>query len=510
MIAVEGLRIVAGSAVLVDDVSFTVGAGRVLALVGESGSGKTSTALALLGEARAGTVVSGAVVVDGSVGYVPQHPGSVLHPVRRIGSVLRETARHHAPGASRAEVRAAVHGALRRAQVADPDELLGRHRHQLSGGQQQRVVIAQALLGGSRVIVADEPTTGQDTPTRRRVAEELAALVADGVTRVLCTHDLALVPALADDGVGLRAGVVVEQGPAARVLDEPRHDYTRALVAADGVPDVSDGPLLTSDVRRAPVAHPAVDHPPVLAATDVVADHRARGRSRRALHGVSLELGPRARVALVGRSGSGKTTLARVLAGLHAPSSGGVELRGEPLAARLTRRRRHQVAAVQYVFQDARPSFDEHRPVLDQVARTALLLRGHTDAGERARAGLARVGLGDDVVTRLPRSLSGGELARAALARALLAEPEVLVCDEVTAGLDTLTRAGILDLLAGADAALLVVTHDPAVVGRLADEVVVLDDGRVLERGPVAQVLADPRQELTRALLGSPVPTPSR
>nr|WP_218891083.1 ATP-binding cassette domain-containing protein [Actinomycetospora corticicola] len=509
------MRIVAGSAVPVDDVSFTVGAGRVLALVGESGSGKTSTALALLGEARPGTVVTGSVVVDGSVGYVPQHPGSVLHPVRRVGSLLRETARH--AGVPRAEVRAAVRDALCRAQVADPDELLGRHRHQLSGGQQQRVVIAQALLGGARVIVADEPTTGQDTPTRRRVAEELAALVADGVTLVLCTHDLALVRALADDVVVLRRGVVVEGGPVADVLGTPRHEYTRALVAAEpgvpGVRGVRPSPDVSGGTRCAPKVSggpPLTAGVPVLTATDVTADHRARGRSRRALHGVSLELEVGARVALVGRSGSGKTTLARVLAGLHAPSSGTVELRGEPLAAHLTRRRRDQVAAVQYVFQDARASFDEHRPVLDQVARTALLLRGHADAGERARACLARVGLGADVVTRLPRSLSGGELARAALARALLAEPEVLVCDEVTAGLDTLTRGGILDLLAGTDAGLLVVTHDPAVVARLAEDVVVLDEGRVLERGPVAQVLADPREELTRALLGSPVPTPTR
>jgi peptide/nickel transport system ATP-binding protein len=306
--------------------------------------------------------------------------------------------------------------------------------------------------------------------------------------------------------VVLRGGVVVEQGPTAGVLGSPKHEYTRALVAAEsGGRDVSVGTSLTSDARTAPLTHP-----PVLTATDVVAEHRARGRSRRALHGVSLDLRAGARVALVGRSGSGKTTLARVLAGLHHPSSGRVALHGGPLAGRLTRRRREQVAAVQYVFQDARASFDEYRPVLDQVARTARLLRGHADAPERAREGLARVGLGADVVTRWPRSLSGGELARAALARAMLAEPEVLVCDEVTAGLDTLTRAGILELLDGTDAALLVVTHDPAVVRRLADEVVVLDDGRVVERGPAAQVLADPREELTRALLGSPVPTPSR
>lgn len=501
MIAVQGLRIVAGASVLVDDVSFDVGAGRVLALVGESGSGKTSTALALLGEARPGTEVSGSVVVDGSVGYVPQHPGSVLHPVRRVGSVLRETARHHGLP------RSAVHDALRRAQVADPDELLVRHRHQLSGGQQQRVVLAQALLGGARVVVADEPTTGQDTPTRRRVAAELAAVVAEGVTLVLCSHDLVLVRALADEVVVLRGGVVVEQGPTADVLGSPRHAYTRALVAADGARDVGGGPRRAANVGGGPRPTPDA---PLLAATDVVADHRARGRSRRALHGVSLDLRAGARVALVGRSGSGKTTLARVLAGLHHPSSGTVALRGEPLAGRLTRRRRDQVAAVQYVFQDARASFDEFRPVLDQVARSALLLRGHDDAGDRARAALAGVGLDDGVVTRRPRSLSGGELARAALARALLAEPEVLVCDEVTAGLDTLTRAGVLDLLDGLDVALLVVTHDPAVVAHLADEVVVLDDGRVVERGPAARVLADPREELTRALLGSPVPTPTR
>jgi peptide/nickel transport system ATP-binding protein len=467
VVRVEDLRAVAGGRVLLDGVSFALSAGRVLALVGASGSGKTTTGLALLGEHAAGVSVSGRVEVRGRVGFVPQQPVSALNPVRRLGAVFQEVAELHGGGAD------LVPTALRRARV--PVDLLRRFPHQLSGGQQQRVVLAQALVGDPAVLVADEPTTGQDALTRAEVVAELAGVVAQGVALVLLTHDLELVRGLADEIVVLRHGRVVEAGTAAALLTAPREEYTRAL-------------LDTAPPTPAVVA----DRPPRL----VVRGLTARHRTATVLHDVDLEVGER--LAIVGRSGSGKTTLGRCLAGLHQPAAGEVLLHGRPLPRSLRRRSRADLAAVQYVFQDARGSFDEHRAVLAQVARTAVRLRGVRPDAARAEAlaALERVGLGEATVLRPPRGLSGGELQRAALVRALLAAPEVLVCDEITSGLDAVTRAGLLDLLAGVPCALVLISHDLDVVARLADRVAVLHEGRVVARGSAAETLEGAKERM--------------
>ncbi|MGX7829168.1 ABC transporter ATP-binding protein [Actinokineospora sp. 24-640] len=461
VVRVEDLRARVGERLLLDGVSFALSAGRVLALVGASGSGKTTTGLALLGEHGTGVELGGRVEVRGRVGFVPQQPSSALNPVRRLGAVFREIAAVHDGDPDEL-----VATALRRARV--PVDLLRRYPHQLSGGQQQRVVLAQALVGDPAVLVADEPTTGQDALTRAEVVAELAAVVAQGVALVLLTHDLAVVRALADEVVVLRAGRVVEAGPASELLSTPRRPYTRALLAPPA---------------PAPVA--ASGQAPRLRVRGLAARHR----NTTVLHGVDLEVGER--LAIVGRSGSGKTTLGRCLAGLHQPAAGEVLLHDRPLPRSLRRRSRADLAAVQYVFQDARASFDEYRPVLDQVARTAVRLRGvpQPQARADALAALDRVGVDPAAASRLPAGLSGGELQRAALVRALLAAPEVLVCDEITSGLDAVARAGLLDLLAGVPCALVLISHDLDVAAHLADHVAVLHEGRVVAQGPAATTL---------------------
>ncbi|MDX3659607.1 ATP-binding cassette domain-containing protein [Streptomyces sp. ID05-26A] len=468
VVHVENLRAEANGHVLLDGVSFALSAGRVLALVGASGSGKTTTGLALLGEHGPGVSVSGRVEVHGRVGFVPQQPASALNPVRRLDTVFREIAALHSGDSGEL-----VETALRRARV--PAGLLRRYPHQLSGGQQQRVVLAQALVGDPAVLVADEPTTGQDALTRAEVVDELAAVVAQGVALVLLTHDVEVVRALADEIVVLREGRVVEAGPADELLTDPREDYTRALL--DAAPQE-----FTEVPERAPRLR--------------VRGLTARHRTTTVLQDVHLDVGER--LAVVGRSGSGKTTLGRCLAGLHQRSTGEVLLHDRPLARSLRRRPRTALAAVQYVFQDARGSFDEHRTVLDQVARTAVRLRGVRTAQARSAAltALGRVGLDEEMVLRRPRGLSGGELQRAALVRALLAEPEVLVCDEITSGLDAVTRAGLLDLLASVPCALVLISHDLDVVARLADQVVVLHEGRVVMDGPVATTLDGAKERM--------------
>ena len=483
----------------VDGVSFALAAGEVTALVGESGSGKTTTGLALLGEHPPGAVVGGDIEIAGAeedrpvVAHIPQQPSAALNPVRRIGPVLTEMASRHVKARSRGERRRLARGrvldALQRAQLPDAEQLLRRYPHQLSGGQQQRVVLAQALVCRPRVVVADEPTTGQDALTRGQIVEELRILTAQGIAVLLLTHDLDVVRSLADQVLVMRDGRIVEAGRASAVLSSPQHDYTQRLVASRLSGEVADP---ARDVRDL-----------LLSVRDLLAGHGKVDT----LRNVSLDIGVGERIAVVGRSGSGKTTLARCIAGLHPWRDGGVLLGGESLAPRLRKRSRQQLARVQYVFQDARASFNEFVPVLDQIARTAERLRGASaaQARERALELLARVGLAEDAVRRRPMSLSGGELQRAALVRALLAEPDLLICDEITSGLDTVTQAAILRLLrelhSGAGCALLVITHDFGVVAEMAERVAVVDQGAIVEVGEAAAVLRAPKEKATRALV---------
>ncbi|MFC8224842.1 ABC transporter ATP-binding protein [Streptomyces sp. NPDC057287] len=494
---VKELTVEVDGRTLVDRVSFRIRPGVVTALVGASGSGKTTTGLALLGEFPAGARVTGEVTAHGTrIGYVPQHPAAVLNPARRTGALLRDMAKAQVRELPRGERRAAarrrVADALADAQLDAADHLLERYPHQLSGGQQQRVVLAQALLLGARVIVADEPTTGQDALTKRRVVDQLAAVARRGIAVLLLSHDLDVVRELADEVLVMRGGRVVERGTAHRILDAPAHPWTRELLT---------GP------RALPYADAARIGAEVLTVRGLTARHRTGGTRGPVLNVGRLDLRRGECLAVVGRSGSGKTTLGRCLAGLHRDHTGQVLLDGTALPRSLRNRSREQLAAVQYVFQDARAAFDEHRPVLDQVARTAVRLHGtgHREATTEARRVLTDLGLGDRLVRGLPGRLSGGELQRAALARALLARPRVLVCDEITSGLDPVTRRSLLDLLAALvrredGPAVVLITHDLDTAAP-ATRVVVLDGGEVVEEGLAEQVLTTPRHPFTVSLL---------
>ncbi|MFB6437832.1 ABC transporter ATP-binding protein [Streptomyces sp. NPDC056411] len=497
---IRDLRVEIDGRAVVDGVRLRALPGKVTALVGASGSGKTTTGLALLGAYPSGARVTGDVRVaaDGPVGYVPQHPASVLNPARRVSALLNDIARAQVRDLPRNQRRAAARErilrALSDAQLPDAETLLRRYPHQLSGGQQQRVVLAQALLLGARVIVADEPTTGQDALTKSRIVDQLAALAAGGIAVVLLSHDLDVVHALADEVLVMRAGRVVESGPVQRLRLAPRHEWTRQLF--DTRPS-STGHEPQPDTER-----------PVLQVRHLTA------RYRDGTHGATvvlrtpeLALHPGESLAVMGRSGSGKTTLARCLAGLHRDHDGQVDLDGTPLPRSVRQRGRAQLAAVQYVFQDARFAFDEHRPVLDQVARTAVRLRGvdHRSAAQEALTTLTGLGLPSEATHRLPSELSGGELQRTALARALLARPRVLICDEITSGLDTVTRRGILDALADllrdrADMSLMLITHDLE-TARLAHRIAVLEAGELVEQGPARRILTEPRHPFTVSLM---------
>ncbi|MFF8605508.1 ABC transporter ATP-binding protein [Streptomyces sp. NPDC015346] len=498
-VTVRGLTAHAGEAVLLDSVDFDLYEGRVTALVGPSGSGKTTAALALLGEAGAGVRVHGHVAVGGLtvvadqgptpeaasvlgrvVAYMPQHPGSALNPARRTGAVLAELARLHRPDVAPPD---AVTESLEVAQLPPGRDVERRFPHQFSGGQRQRVALAQTLVCRPRVLVLDEPSTGLDTVARMRLADELAALTRRGLGILLLSHDHDLVRALADHVVVMSRGRVTASGtPAGTLPDRPRPDA----------------------VRHSPTDP---DRPPVLEVRGLSAHLHSRGRGP-VLHGVDLTLPAGACVGVAGLSGSGKTTLARCVAGLHERRRGQVLLDGEDLPV-LRRRTREQKRRVQYVWQEVRGSFDERHAIVEQVARTAVRLRGLAVGDARAEALrlLHRLGLDEATAARRPGGLSGGELQRAALARAVIAKPDVLICDEITTALDPNATEAVLAELARLreeyGTALLWVSHDLELLAAVAHHVVVIDNGHVVETGTPDEVLCAPRATLTRRLVSA-------
>ena len=543
LLTARGLGARAGTHALLDAVDLRLHAGEVVAVVGESGSGKTTLGLAMQGEHRDGVRLGGSVRLRGAelldrtdaqrrairatrTSYLPQHPAAVLNPVRRIGKVLAELAGLR--DSSRTAREFAVHDALRTARLQPSPQLLRRYPHQLSGGQQQRVALAQSLITRPDVVVLDEPTTDLDTTTKGETADTLASIAARGTALLLLTHDLPLARQLAHHVIVMREGRIVERGPDA--LTAPTHEHTRRMLAAeprlpDPTPDGADLPDSSTSrdgkafregsyrERRTFHEGPTIRDDSALDAGPALL--RATGLTRKARDGTAilddLDLDiPRGRcVAVVGRSGAGKTTLARCLIGLTSPQGGEISLDGTVLPANAGQRSREQRRRIQYVHQDARASFDEHRSVIAQIARTVEVFRGaaRRHAQREAVDALQRLGLTAPLADRRPAELSGGQLQRAALARALLARPDVLICDEITSALDVVRQSDLLDLLAEVRDELatgvVLISHDFAAVAALADRIHVLDRGRRVESASRDDLFAHPRSPTARDLVAA-------
>jgi ABC-type glutathione transport system ATPase component len=528
LLSVRNLRVAFGAREVVHGLSFDLARGERLAVVGESGSGKSATALALMGLLGRGGAAGGQALLQGldiltlppaerlrlrgaRLGMVFQEPMTALNPVLTIGEQMTEAlVAHGRCGRGEAGRRAAT--MLDRVGVADAARRLSQYPHEFSGGMRQRVMIAAAMLLRPDVLIADEPTTALDVTVQAQILDLMTALCAEaGAGLILITHDMGVVAETADRVVVMRHGAAVESGPVGTIFAAPRADYTRALLAA--VPRL-DGPSV------APA--PPVAGPPALALTGVRKTFGARGlfgsgTRTVALDDVSLTVARGEVLALVGESGSGKSTLGRIATRLETPDAGQIIVGGVDFGALSGAALRRARRRVQMVFQDPYASLDPRATVGASVAEPMIVHGLARGAAARAAAAalLRRVGLDGDAADRTPDAFSGGQRQRIAIARALAAEPEVIVADEPTSALDVSIQAQVLALLDGLrrerGLGMLFITHDLAVVRRIADRVAVMRRGRIVEMGPASAVLDGARHPYTRALIAAaPVPDPAR
>jgi peptide/nickel transport system ATP-binding protein len=551
ILQVAGLRVAFGDAEpVVRDLAFTLTPGRVLALVGESGSGKSVSAMSVLGLLPPQARVEGSVRFRGDelvgasdddlravrgagIGVVFQEPMNSFTPVLSIGTQIAEAVRAHPTTLDRAGVSARVDALLRSAGITDPARIRDAYPHELSGGQLQRSMIAMALAGDPVALIADEPTTALDVTVQAGILDLLRTLCRErGLAVLLITHDMGVVADVADEVLVLRRGDPVEHGAVREVFAHPQADYTRALLAA--VPALEDRVDAATDAagtdaddagRASPHRHgrPAAGatvqdgrcgpSPVVARLRDVAVAYTRRGASTVA--GIDLDLHAGRTLGLVGESGSGKTTIARALAGLVPVVAGTVEVDGQDLRTARGRALRALRKRVGIVFQDPASSLNPRQTIGWSIAEPLLVHEPSADRGARVRELLEAVQLDPSWAERLPHQLSGGQRQRVAVARALALRPALLIADEPTSALDVTVQAAVLDLLRSLQQDLgfgcLLVSHDLAVVRQLADEVVVLAGGRVVERGTTAAVLDSPQEDYTRMLLAAaPVADPVR
>jgi peptide/nickel transport system ATP-binding protein len=524
LLRVSGLRVGFGrnpeASEVVRGVSFELLPGKTLAIVGESGSGKSVTALSInrLVDFGGGRITGGTIALqhrDGTeldltaagerdlaqirgreIGMIFQEPMTSLNPVHTIGAQIEEAFRISHGLRGDAATRAA-RDALDRVRIPDAAQRLKYYPHQLSGGMRQRVMIAMVLAGNPRLLIADEPTTALDVTVQAQIMGLLHELREElGMAMIFITHDIGLVAGIADDIMVMQNGVAVERGPLDAVLDTPQHDYTRHLLNA--VPHFTFGRTVRKDGARNGAA------PVVTVDNLAVRFPVTRGPFRRkvgavhAVDGVDFDLVPGETLAIVGESGSGKSTTARAILGLVKATRGRIEARSG-----------HSRRPVQMVFQDPYASLNPRLDVEGLLAEPAIAAGQRVDARLRERMVflLERVGLTRDAMTRYPHQFSGGQRQRLCIARALMLNPEVVVLDEAVSALDVSVQARVLDLLIDLQRefglAYLFISHDMAVVERIAHRIAVMYAGQIVEIGSTAEVLSSPQHSYTRRLISA-------
>ena len=507
-------------------ISLNVGKGETLGIVGESGSGKSVTSYALMrildagGEIRSGDVTYGGINLRAApekdmrdirgreISMIFQNPRAALNPIRRVGHQVEDVLIRHAQ-ATRQDAKAKAIAALEAVKINDAAARYDAYPFELSGGMCQRIVIAIALACKPQLLIADEPTTGLDITTQKVVMDLVGDLAKErGMGMILITHDLGLASQYCDGIVVMKDGLIVEEGGPDKLFTNPQHPYTRKLVDATPRPGASIRNLLPPEERRPEPEH-KVHSRPILEVLNLVKTYPGKAGPVQAVKGISFNIKAGQSVGLVGESGSGKSTTSEMVVRLQDPTSGNIMFDGHDIASTPSSRfMRHAVRRdIQMVFQDATDSLNPRGTAASTIAEPLARIERMNGAKLTARVSeLADlVGLPQPLLSRFPHQLSGGQKARVGIARAIALEPKLLILDEPTAALDVSIQAIVLNLLVDLRAQMgmsyLFVSHDLHVVRLLCDEVLVMKQGEIVDRGPTATVMDNPSHPYTRALI---------
>ena len=501
---------------IVDNITFDINPGQVIALIGESGSGKTTISLSCMGYARPGCFITDGLVELGDenvlnkslkelqtlrgkeITYVAQSAAASFNGAMTINSQVTEIP-IITKSMSRDEALKKAEKLYKALELPNPSSIGSRYPHQVSGGQLQRLMAAMAMISDPKLLILDEPTTALDVTTQIEVLHSFKKLIKENNTAAIyVTHDLSLVAQIADHILVLKDGKQIEYGTTDQIINNPKEDYTKALIdAAHVMPDEINSPLL--NVLKAP---------PLLEVKDVTAGY-GKNQEIIAVEDINLVIEPGETVGVIGESGSGKTTLGRLISGLMAPTTGEIFLSGQLLKNNVSRRSRHELRDIQFAFQMADVALNPRQKIGKILGRPMQFYRNisNKEMEYEVEKLLARVELPIEFFRRFPTELSGGQRQRINLARALAAKPKLIICDEITSALDTIVAQQILDLLGSLQDELglsyLFITHNIATVAQISKKIAVMRSGQIIQQGYVEEVLTPPCHEYTQLLLNS-------